>query len=203
MQTEEIKKNRIMEYAYKCFMNLGFSQVTMDDIARGVGMGKATVYKFFPSKESLIMSTIDFYSMRMNSAIDTILSDDKITPIDKLKLYLKTIANQLSTINPSVFLSLERVMPEAYEKIEHKRQHIIKTNFMKLIQEGKKYRLFDSEIDEAILAHMIIGSVQHIISSKEILNLHCSLDQLSTTITTILLQGCLTKEGRNEFHSES
>jgi AcrR family transcriptional regulator len=80
MIAEENKKNRIMEYAFKNFIKSGISRVTMDDIARGVGMGKGTVYKFFPSKESLLLSTIDFMAAHIEKGVEEILSMKSLTP---------------------------------------------------------------------------------------------------------------------------
>lgn len=37
----------------------GFNKMTMDDVAREVGIGKGTIYLHFPSKEELVLSHID------------------------------------------------------------------------------------------------------------------------------------------------
>ena len=47
MQTDEYKKKRIIEYVLKTSMTSAFLGLTMDDIARGVGMVRAQSISFF------------------------------------------------------------------------------------------------------------------------------------------------------------
>jgi AcrR family transcriptional regulator len=43
----------------------GYSKMTMDDVARQVGIGKGTIYLHFPGKEELILSHIDRIAERI------------------------------------------------------------------------------------------------------------------------------------------
>ncbi|MDF2941377.1 MAG: transcriptional regulator [Herbinix sp.] len=196
MTTEENKKNRIMEHALKSFTTTGFSRVTMDDIARGVGMGKGTVYKLFPSKEALVFKTIDFFANRIERSIEAVLSNEKLTTVEKLNLFLKTIAEKLASLNPSALENLERSMPEAFEKIEKTRQRIILTNLVRLLEDGKKSGVFEPDMDEYLVSHILIGAIQHILETKVLTTLDYTFDRLFTSITTIIFKGCLTEEGR-------
>lgn len=197
MASDESKKNRIMDLAFKKFTTSGIQQVTMDELARGAGIGKGTLYKFFPSKEDLLMSTVDFFAARMEKAIEEVLSDETISPVDKLRLFLKAVGEKLSLINPAVVTYLERSMPDVYEKIEQTRERIILTNLARLFEEGKKSGLFDPEADEILISHIIIGTIRHILDSKVLPNLNYSLDRLFNAVISVILKGCLTQEGRN------
>jgi AcrR family transcriptional regulator len=196
MSSEEIKKNRIMDLAFKRFTTVGISQVTMDDIARGVGMGKGTLYKFFPSKEILLSNTIEFFATRIEKSIEEVLADEKLTPMDKLNLFLKTVVEKLSKINPATIAYLERSLPEVYDKIEKTRERIIMKNLIRLFEDGKKTGLFNPQMDELLVAHMLIGAISHIIENKVLSTLSYSFDCLFTSIISTLLHGCLSEEGR-------
>lgn len=196
MKTEEIKKYRIMDYAFGKFTSLGISQITMDDIARGVGMGKGTLYKFFPSKEVLVLHTIDYIVGQIEKVLENILVDDTLTTPQKLNLFLKTVAGRLSKINPNVLEYMERSMPEAFEKIKESRERIIQNYLVRLFEDGKKNGLFDQAIDVRLVTQMLIGAVNHITNSHILLNSEYTLDQLFISLTSILLRGCLTEEAR-------
>lgn len=203
MATDESKKHRIMELAFKKFISLGIPHVTMDDISRGVGIGKGTLYKFFPSKEQLILDTVDFVIGHVEKEVVAIMNDEKITPTEKLGRLIKTIAGRLSLVNPSAFSYLERAVPEAYDKIVESRKRIILTNFVKLIEEGKKSGHFEPDLDSYLVAHIFIGAIDHIIENEVLSTLDYSLDTLFRSVTTTVLKGCLTEEGRREaFKSE-
>lgn len=196
MISDENKKNRIMDHAFKKFTTVGISQVTMDDIARGVGMGKGTLYKFFPSKELLLNNTVDHFASRIEKSIEEIMSDEKLTSIEKLSMFLKTIAERLAQVNPNALIYLERSMPEVYEKIENTRERIIMKNLVKLFEEGKRSGLFDPQMDEYLVAHILIGSVNHITEARVMKGMDYTFDRLFSSVTSTVLKGCLTKEGR-------
>lgn len=198
MVTEENKKNRIIEYALKNFTTIGYTRVTMENIARGVGMGKATIYKLFPSKEMLLISTIDFFASHIEKAFNGILANENITPVEKLSLYFKTVAEKLSFINPDMLTYLERSMPEVYEKIEKTRQRMILTNLVRLLEDGKRSGLFDPQMDAQLVAHIAIGAIRHITQAQVLSTLDYRIDQLIKSIITILGKGFLTEEGRKQ-----
>ena len=53
--TEQLSTEKqavILDAARKRFAYYGFSKVTMDEIAADIGMGKASLYYYFPTKES-------------------------------------------------------------------------------------------------------------------------------------------------------
>ena len=57
VEREEVRKNIIGE-GRELFARHGVKKTTMDDIARATGIGKGTVYLFFPSKEDLLFELI-------------------------------------------------------------------------------------------------------------------------------------------------
>lgn len=199
MASDENKRNRIMEFAFKRFTTEGIQHVTMDEISRGVGIGKGTLYKFFPSKEVLLFNTIDFFANRIEKDIAEIMADEKLTPIEKLQIIFRSVAQRFSKVNPTAVAFLERSIPEAYEKIVTMRQKIIMTSIVRLFQEGKTSGLFDPAMDEILVAHVLVGAANHIIDARVLSTLDYSLDRLFNTITSTILKGCLTDEGRKQI----
>src|SRR5438552_15724256 len=49
----------ILDAAERLLARYGFKKTTMDDLAREAGIGKGTVYLYFPSKEEVALCTID------------------------------------------------------------------------------------------------------------------------------------------------
>lgn len=47
-----IKKRKIIESAIRVFLKKGFNEATMEDIAKDIGYGKASLYYYFKSKMS-------------------------------------------------------------------------------------------------------------------------------------------------------
>lgn len=52
-------RDLILDAAERLIGVLGYSKTTMDDVAKAAGVGKRTIYVHFPSKEEVVLSTID------------------------------------------------------------------------------------------------------------------------------------------------
>ncbi len=53
-EKREAQTERIMDAARKCFVQSGFRGASMHDICREAGMSPGALYRYFPSKESII-----------------------------------------------------------------------------------------------------------------------------------------------------
>ena len=71
----------ILDAAERLIGVLGYSKTTVDDVARTAGVGKRTVYVYFPTKEEVILCTIDrivdrlLTRLRAHAAADTPRAD--------------------------------------------------------------------------------------------------------------------------------
>jgi AcrR family transcriptional regulator len=56
---QENIRDLILEAVGVLLAKFGYGKMTMDDVARQVGIGKGTIYLHFPSKEELVLAHID------------------------------------------------------------------------------------------------------------------------------------------------
>jgi AcrR family transcriptional regulator len=65
----------------------GYKKMTMDDLARQVGIGKGTIYLHFPGKEELILSHVDRIAGRVAARLREIAASPEHVP-DRLRAML-------------------------------------------------------------------------------------------------------------------
>lgn len=65
---KEQRRNDIISAAQKLFVSKGYDNVSMDDIAGEIKLGKATLYRYFKSKQSLLLAVI-LRGARINHAM--------------------------------------------------------------------------------------------------------------------------------------
>ncbi len=85
-QLSSEKQTLILDAARKRFAYYGFSKVTMDEIASDVGMGKASLYYYFPTKEGLFQEVVRQEKEQFLNNVRTMISG-KILPCDMLRQY--------------------------------------------------------------------------------------------------------------------
>jgi AcrR family transcriptional regulator len=69
-------RDRIVEVARALFRAKGFDAVSMDEVAKGAGVGTGTLYRHFPTKESLYDAVLEAWAEKVNEAVDRALSLD-------------------------------------------------------------------------------------------------------------------------------
>jgi AcrR family transcriptional regulator len=67
----------ILDAAERLLGQLGYSKTTMDDVARAAGVGKRTIYVYFPSKEDLTLATIDRIVDRLCARLEAVAAADR------------------------------------------------------------------------------------------------------------------------------
>jgi len=80
------RRAAIIDAARKRFAYYGFSKVTMDEIAADVGMGKASLYYYFPTKEKLFEDVVKQEKGQFFDGIHTMMGK-KISSSDMLRKY--------------------------------------------------------------------------------------------------------------------
>jgi AcrR family transcriptional regulator len=59
----EARRDQILEAALHLFSRQGFAESSVDEIAAEAGLGKATLYLYFPSKEDLLRKLVDHFRL--------------------------------------------------------------------------------------------------------------------------------------------
>jgi TetR/AcrR family transcriptional repressor of mexJK operon len=77
----------ILAAAQKKFAHFGFTKTTMDEIAGDVGFGKASLYYYFPTKESLFEAVVTGEQEKFSERIAAVLTRDD-SACDKVRCYV-------------------------------------------------------------------------------------------------------------------
>ncbi len=82
--SQPAKRDELIKYAYDLFYRNGFHATGVDTIIEGTGISKRTLYKYFTSKEGLIIASIDYYHQTRYRVITSYLEKTTLKdPVDK------------------------------------------------------------------------------------------------------------------------
>lgn len=93
------------------------SEVNMDDVALYLNKSKATIYKYFRSKEQIVEALID-YKIKEIAGFVFILRNDKIEFFDRYRLSYNLLSEHISDISNELLTDLKNMYPDIYIKIE-------------------------------------------------------------------------------------
>jgi len=103
-------RRQIVRAAAEHFVNQGFDATTMKQIAKTAGIGDATVYKYFPNKDKLVLG---FYEVCAEDALENYRQVEDLesyTFAEKLQLLVDTLLEQLISDREFVELSLTQLL---------------------------------------------------------------------------------------------
>jgi TetR/AcrR family transcriptional regulator len=133
------KEVSIVAAARKLFAHYGFSKVTMDEIAADAGMGKASLYYYFPTKERLFEAVIAHEQKQFIVQIQTAL-DDCASAGEMLLQYAEkriSLFRDLLNLNSLPFQMISQVKTlfrDLFESFEKEELKLLQ----QIIQAGKR-----------------------------------------------------------------
>lgn len=176
------------------FMRYGIRSITMDDIARELGVSKKTLYNDFEDKNDLIERVINFDTMQSRKFLEELYRTD-LDAIQEIVLVNEHIHRDRSRYNPTFFYDLKRYFPAIYQRwLEDKRQNMFDL-IVGNLQKGKKEGVYREEIQEQTIGKLYMARME-MLDSNEIIDGHQTLSaDFMQEIFTYHLHGICNENG--------
>ncbi len=82
------KRQEIIRAAEKRFIRHGLHKTTIEEIARDLRIGKASLYHYFSTKEDLFNETVKWQSSDYLQEVSRIFNNESVTPVTRVASYL-------------------------------------------------------------------------------------------------------------------
>lgn len=87
---EKDRKSQIIKAAVKRFSKHGLGKTTLDEIARDLRIGKATIYHYFVSKDALFYRSIEWESEQYIEEVKSIFENEEIPLRERINSYFSS-----------------------------------------------------------------------------------------------------------------
>ena len=201
--TDHEIKDRILRKAEEHFLKLGYSKVTMNEIAEDLGMSKKTLYAHFESKEELLKTIVFKLRDERIAKIDKLLDDKQIDFIEKLRQLLDLTAEFHKRISPEFLTEIQRCAPGSCLDSESFVLTKVETVLSSLLREGIEKKVFRNDINVQLLVMMHIGAVQFLVRPEMFEQLPLTSRQVLHTIGQVMFYGILSDEGRTQLRERA
>ena len=158
-------KKKIVSQSIQLFLQYGYKSVTMDDIAKHMGVSKKTIYVHFPTKDELVEQSAVNHLDGIIKKINVISKQSK-DPIIELYQIKKEILNHLSSEKNSPQYQLQKYYPSLYSKLKEKEFSALSGLFSNSIQEGIQTGIFRKDIDVDFVVRIFFNGIRGITNIK-------------------------------------
>ncbi len=150
----------IIEKASELYNQYGIKSVTMDDVARELGMSKKTLYKYVANKDDLVDHYVEFLTERRKCNVEEIKKQD-LNAIEELFAVNEHVIEMLQNYNPSTEFDLKKYYPDHYNKLRQRRRNNMYKAVKENIQKGKEEGLYRKKLDEDIIARVHVSRIEN------------------------------------------
>ncbi len=157
------KKQQILKIAQRCFARYGFAKTTLDDIAAGVGVKKASLYYYYENKEAIFRDVIRLESYGILRQLKQIV-DEAASPTAKLFAFARAEVDlfrdyiNLHDLSVQVILEVKPLIDKLYEDFRHQQMEILTEVLETGIANGVFRKLEPPKVAHAIL--IILESIK-------------------------------------------
>jgi AcrR family transcriptional regulator len=151
--------DRIIQGGEDLFLTAGIKSVTMDDIAKHLGMSKKTIYQFFKDKNELVIALVKKKLQQDEDQMCDIIGKSA-NVIEEMINMMKCSEDIFSRINPIVIHDLQKYHAEAWQHFQSFKADVIVHTLEELLTKGIKQGYIRPDIDVKIMARMRVNQVE-------------------------------------------
>jgi AcrR family transcriptional regulator len=188
-------KQKILDQTFDLIMKYGIKSVSMEDISRGIGISKKTIYQYFENKKGLIQEVIENHIIKDEAEITSIISDSK-DAIDEMLQVAKHVLVFLRSMSPSMIFDTQKYYPQIWEIVENKHFGFILNIVIDNIKRGQQEGFYCDDIDADIISKMYVRQILTL-SDEDIFPLSkYNRSDLYKSLVTYHVRGLLNDKGR-------
>ena len=196
-ENEEIRE-KIVHGAFDLFNKYGIRSVTMDDIARHLGMSKKTIYQSFSEKDEIVLAVTKLHQCmwedRANHFAET--SENAIQELLKFSLVMR---DQLKQLNPGLMFDLFKYHREAWQEWTTYKSKVIKQKIIDTMKRGVGEGYFRAGLNIDILATFRVEQVEMAFNDSIFPRDKFRFDEVQLQLFEHFIYGCLTHKGIDLF----
>lgn len=159
----QVRRERILAAASRLFATLPYAQVQMDDVAQAAGMGKPTLYRYFPSKAELFFAAFDQMLATLETRLESISAsaESPVRQVDAMvQALFEVLAEQIATLRHLEGESGD--LADQWRRIFRRRRQGIIERLRAVLEAGiarGEFRPVDLEATPALIMGMVRGGL--------------------------------------------
>lgn len=151
--------NEILAQTFELYHKYAIKSVTMDDVARELGISKKTLYQYVANKSELVELVINS-EMEKAACRHEKIQQMNLNAIEELLEVSKLMNEHLKKHNPALFYDLRKYYPKLYHKIKTNKQEKTYEAILRNLNKGISEGLYRREIKTEIIAKLYVSRLE-------------------------------------------
>nr|WP_282432449.1 TetR/AcrR family transcriptional regulator [Pelotomaculum schinkii] len=164
----------------------GFSRVTVDDLATRTGISKRTIYRYFRSKEEIIVAVMEdlMHGIEKDTRMAVEASEH---PVDKITGAIGVVLRNIRQIQPLALHDVQKHFPQLWERVEQFRAEKIQQIFEELLA-GDGQDCF-RKVNPKIFTAALLACIRAVVNPNFIMENNLSPEETIRSLFDLFLNG--------------
>ena len=154
-----MEKQEFLQKVFKLYNKYGIKSVTMDDVARELGISKKTLYEWVKDKHELVEQVIN-HSQHCNEQEEHL--DAQKSALDKAFSVYTFVATILKDFNPSVAYDLKKYYPDLFEKKQKEQRTKMLEGMRQNLTLGIKEGVYRKDLNVDLISRLHLLNIESI-----------------------------------------
>lgn len=186
--------NEIILRAKSLFIRCGIKSTTMDDLAKGMGISKKTLYEKVPNKAALIEQMVHLHIKEEKKAIAHIKAQSG-NAVEEMILIARHVLQMVRQVSPNTVFEIRKYYWESWKKLEKLNHEHIYQVIQQNLKNGIEQGYYRPDLSEEIIARHYV-TLSSTIMDQELFPAHSfSLEKIFKETIFYHLRGITTSAG--------
>ena len=149
----------ILSKTFDLYEKYAIKSVTMDDVARELGISKKTLYQFVANKNELVEKVI-LSEMETTGKRHEGIKEMQLNAIEELFEVSKLMNEKLKNHNPALYFDLKKYYPALLDKIISIKREKAYESVLNNLKSGIKEGLYRKEINSDIITKIYVSRLE-------------------------------------------
>lgn len=188
------KMEELIPKITELFLRYGVKSVTMDDIARELGISKKTLYLHFMDKKDVVMKSIEHTLKHQKCMMDQLSEQSFDNAIDVLMKVSQQLITTQNKVNQNVNYDLQKYYPEAWEKIRIFRQDHVFNSIKQNINRGIEEGVYRTDFNVDVICYLYVSHIENSYTEL-IVKTEIPFEELLKTLFMYHIRGIASAKG--------
>jgi len=197
---------KLLESLQDLFTKFGIKSLTMDDIARQLGMSKKTLYLSFSNKKDLVKKVVEHKVLDIECGMDMVCAEGD-NAIDELMGIGKKMNESLSDAHPSIMYDIQKYYPQAWKVLLSHKEEFAFNKMLANLKRGIEEGLYRDNLNPEVITKAYMVMTEAMMANQLALPGKFNFQQLHLELMRYHIRGIANSKGReylkNQFKEDN
>lgn len=177
------------------FVKFGIKSLTMDDIARQLGISKKTLYLSFSNKKDLVKKVMEYQISNIQCDVVEMCSGEG-NAIDELMGIGKKVNEGLSDAHPSIMFDIQKYYPQAWKVLMNHKEEFVFNKMLTNLYDGIKQGLYRENLNPEVITKAFMVMTEAMMSNQLAIPGKFNFQELHLELMRYHIRGIANGKGR-------